>query len=523
MRRRPSPLLLLAVVAASACGSTVQDAAQPADGLGGTTVDNGQGTSGSSTTGTSPAGTTGVTTPGGTGGGTAGGGTQASTTRTGGGDTTSGSGALGSPDAQGIGITASKIYVGITYTINVDAAQRAIGANNLTSGNERADAQAVIDEINAHGGVAGRKLVPVWATYDAETTETRASQDQAACSTLTEDNKVFAVAGVGLTDTLPACLRKAGVLQVEGGVLISSDEQRFREYPQLFDITGLSQDRMMADQVRAWQRLGWFGGWDTTLGAPGKAKAKLGIVAYDDPNWRRPMTKVLLPALARAGHPVDPNDIAYIHVPASTAENGGSFNQISNAELRFRRDGVTHAIVLDAGGGLTLLFGKDANTQHYYPRLGLNTGAGMQGLYDAKEFDAKMLTGAMGLGWEPAIDLTAAKANAYATPATKRCYQVMKQRTGQTFDSTNAAAIALMFCDEINLIAAGAAGAGPTINLRTATAALERLGSGFPSATLATTFLGPGRHDALEIGYDMVWDSDCTCAAYRDKGHRIPS
>ena len=515
-----SPRLVLALLAVTACGSTAQVAGQQTDGLSGATGDGGQDAASSSSMGALPGGSSSSTTSGGSSGGTGGG---AGTTSTGAASgTSSGLSRPGMPDTQGIGVTATKIYVGVTYTVNVDSAQKAIGADGLTSGNERADAQAVIDEINAHGGVAGRKLVPVWATYDAETTETRASQDQAACSTLTEDNKVFAVAGVGLSDTLPACLRKAGVLQVEGGVLISSDKQRFSDFPQLFDITGLSQDRMMAEQVRAWQRLDYFSGWDTTLGRPGSAKAKLGIVAYDDPTWRRPMSKVLLPALARAGHAVDPNDIAYIHVPASTAENGGSFNQISNAELRFRRDGVTHAIILDAGGGLTLLFGKDANTQRYYPRLGLNSGAGMQGLYDAKEFDAKMLTGAMGLGWDPAIDLSAAKADTFATAATRRCYQVMKQRTGQTFDSTNAASIALTYCDEINLIAAAAAGAGPTINLRPATAAVERLGSGFPSAALAATYLGPGRHDALEIGYDMVWDSGCTCAAYRDRGHRIP-
>jgi len=87
-------------------------------------------------------------------------------------------------------------------------------------------------------------------------------------------------------------------------------------------------------------------------------------------------------------------------------------------------------------------------------------------------------------------------------------------RTGQTFDSTNAASIALQFCDGIDLVAAAARDAGQVIDLRTAMRAIERLGSSFASASLVATYLGPGRHDALEVGYDMVWDSDCGCAAY---------
>jgi ABC-type branched-subunit amino acid transport system substrate-binding protein len=117
---------------------------------------------------------------------------------------------------QGPGVTAKEIFIGIAYTANGDQANAAIGAA-ISRGDERKNAQAVIDQINERGGVAGRKLKPVFYAYDAQSTETSASQDQGACAAFTEDNKVFAVASGGLTETFNGCMQKAGVLRSRPG------------------------------------------------------------------------------------------------------------------------------------------------------------------------------------------------------------------------------------------------------------------------------------------------------------------
>ena len=51
----------------------------------------------------------------------------------------------------------------------------------MTQGDAHGETQVLIDDINAHGGAAGRKLVPVWHTYDAQSTNTSEAQAQAAC------------------------------------------------------------------------------------------------------------------------------------------------------------------------------------------------------------------------------------------------------------------------------------------------------------------------------------------------------
>lgn len=422
---------------------------------------------------------------------------------------------------NGPGVTAKEIFIGIAYTANGDQANAALGAA-ISRGDERKNAQAVIDDINEKGGVGGRKLVAVFHAYDAQSTETSASQDQAACATFTQDNKVFAVTTTGLTETFAACVLKARVLQITTGSIIFHDKEYMRQFPSFFH-QRLSQERMMAELVRALQRQDYFSGWDTNLAKPGPAKAKLGIISLDTPTFNRPLDKVLLPALARSGHPVDPSLVYRVHRPATNAEAGQTAADIQSATLRFRDAGVTHVVMLDVSAFLTLTFLNTARNQRYYPRLGANSATGMQALHDAGAVDAQHLNGAVGVGWMPTLDLPAGEGDAYLTPETKKCLDNNKKRTGQTFTSTNAASIALAPCDSIGAIAAAVRKAGTVVNFDTGRAAMEALGGSLRPAGIPKVFFGPGRHDGAEVGFDLFWDSGCTCAKYRDKGHRIPS
>ncbi len=424
---------------------------------------------------------------------------------------------------NGPGVTAKEIFIGIAYTANGDAANAALGASAITRGDERANARAVIDDINERGGVAGRKLVAVFHAYDAQSSETSAQQDQAACATFTQDNKVFAVTAGGLTDTFPACMKKAGVLQITSGGIIDPDNGFFSEFPTYFNVGTMSQDRMMRELVGAFTRQDYFSGWDPNLGRAASTKPKLGVLSLDTPSWNRPLDKVLLPALARAGHSVDPALVYRVFNPASQAEVSRTVADVQSATLRFRDAGVTHLVMLDANGSLTLLFAQNSRNQRYFPRLGANTATGMQALYDAGVVDAAQLAGAVGLGWLPILDLPAGKGDAYLTGATKRCLDNNKKRTGQTFTSTNAASIALIACDSIGAFAAAVGKAGPILNINTGRAGVEALGSSFQPSAIPRTFFSPRRHDGLELGFDLMWDSTCTCAKYKDRGHRIAS
>jgi ABC-type branched-subunit amino acid transport system substrate-binding protein len=114
--------------------------------------------------------------------------------------------ASSSQSAQGV--TPTAIKVGITYP-DVAAVRSIV---NINPGNYQAAYQALIDTINAQGGINGRKIVPVFAAINPLGTAPAAT----ACTELTEDDKVFAVMGFFQTPD-PACY-----VQTHGTALIGA-------------------------------------------------------------------------------------------------------------------------------------------------------------------------------------------------------------------------------------------------------------------------------------------------------------
>ncbi|HTD49406.1 MAG TPA: ABC transporter substrate-binding protein, partial [Acidimicrobiia bacterium] len=100
----------------------------------------------------------------------------------------------------GVGVTASTIKVGVAL---VDF--KCIAAYIQTMRiDEYKVYQAFIDDINAHGGIAGRKIVPVFQTFCPIVPAPALS----LCTKFTEDDHVFAVIGdfVDLTGQAQPCI-----------------------------------------------------------------------------------------------------------------------------------------------------------------------------------------------------------------------------------------------------------------------------------------------------------------------------
>jgi len=89
----------------------------------------------------------------------------------------------------GQGVTDDTITIGLTH-LDLDAI-REQGVIDTNHGPMAEHMQAMLDHINAEGGVGGRTLEMVVAPYDP----IDATASQAACLELTEDNEVFAVLG----------------------------------------------------------------------------------------------------------------------------------------------------------------------------------------------------------------------------------------------------------------------------------------------------------------------------------------
>jgi len=120
----------------------------------------------------------------------------------------SGSTQAGASSPADEGVTSTTIRIGISV-INFTALQ-AVGVT-LNDGNYQDAVSALTANMNAHGGVDGRKVVP----YFAEMNPANSSSITSSCSELTEDDKVFIV----LFPVYPDCFEQTYDTPVIGGVL----------------------------------------------------------------------------------------------------------------------------------------------------------------------------------------------------------------------------------------------------------------------------------------------------------------
>ncbi|MDP9182055.1 MAG: hypothetical protein M3P04_04680, partial [Actinomycetota bacterium] len=144
---------------------------------------------------------------------------------------TTATGATRIPSAglSGPGFSPSELKLGISLfqpgsvaeTFGIDAA----------FGDGRKQAEAVVKYVNAHGGIAGRTVKPVYYTVDfgRAGSYTDGSFEAEACELWTNDNRVFAAVNNAMSRTaLLSCLAKQGVPGIHDGMSI--DEKRLATY-----------------------------------------------------------------------------------------------------------------------------------------------------------------------------------------------------------------------------------------------------------------------------------------------------
>lgn len=421
----------------------------------------------------------------------------------------------GRNEIVGPGVTATTITIGLVYITNSEAADEAFGANGITSGDDQADVRTVVDDINKRGGVAGRKLVILPYGEDGTSAQPYAVTAQQMCTFMTQDHKVLAViVGSALGDA-KACLNRAGTAEFDGKTLGIMDSAEHTQVD--FSVAGMNTDRSVLAAVQAWTVGGWYSPWNTVTGAPDPhGTFKMGVLTEDDPEIVHAVHKVLLPALARAGHtPPAPQDIVTLREPGSAGDDGSVLAAIQNAVLKFRQDKVDHVLITDANGSATLFFANDAYSQHYYPRLGGGTGNAFQTLMETGNIQQKSVVGAVGAGWIPVLDLPYdGSAHKYESPAAANCRALMKAGGGQTFSSANPESVALGYCDGLTELATALARA-PSLTAVGLAQGAETIGRSLASALTVGLDIAPGHHDAAGAFYANVYDNGCGCFAYR--------
>jgi ABC-type branched-subunit amino acid transport system substrate-binding protein len=413
------------------------------------------------------------------------------------------------------GVTDTEIAIGLLYTVNGAAANAALGAAGITQGDERANYRILINDINANGGIAGRKIVPVFHGLDATSTQSLDSLFQAACDDLTQDHKVFA-AFSGSNETFRECVSSRGVLPIDNGGLTLAGADTFRKYADYIEISTINLDRMMTLMLEGVNAQGYFGGWSPQLGRPVAGRAKVGVVLWDLPAFRNAADKVLVPGLRNLGYAPANGDVIRIPYPTRNTDLGASTAAVSSAVLKLNSSGVSHVFLLDATGVLTLLFSQEAETQGYKPRYGSNTQNGWQALADAGSVPAGQLPGVVGIGWLPSIDVPATENTdngPYSSEARRRCMKLMKDN-GETYADVNAAAVALGACDSFWFFREVMKLAPPPISRANYLLGVHALGGNFQSTGVFATRFDPTHHDGAAAYRHWSYVPRCQCVSY---------
>lgn len=507
-------LCAFAVATLTACGSTAQVAVGPGstDGLGG----GGSQQATASPDGLGPAATGIGTAPG--DGGTAAPGAGPGVTAPVGSSppvgvrpgATAGSAAVGSGSYSAIPLTGrgwdrTSIVVGVTTQKDAQAVAESLNLNSVDAGDQEGDVQAVLKEINARGGLFGRKVVPLF--FDAKTTEDGEAQGQAACSFYTQDNKVVAVyqlALVGDTPSFRSCMAKAKVPVLAGGGQ-AFDDQVFRELGGYYTLVPLPSwtrfapafvDRLVAQR--------YFTGWDPNLGQPGAAPAKASFLCPDTPIGRR-VGALITRELTRVGH-----------APAEPTYYSTTNADVSGYVLRFKTIGVTHVLFCDLG---LFVFATQAETQGYRPRYGVSTFNTPVLFLQGTVPDAQ-LRGAIGSGFVPTLDVDDARdPGPKALPESAKCLATAAKH-GVTYAPERRFARAVLYdtCDVLHLVAAAAVAGGgltPEAMLR----GLAVAGARHRPAVTFSSGLSATAHGMPSSTRDLAWGDDCRCFAYRGPIH----
>jgi hypothetical protein len=318
------------------------------------------------------------------------------------------------PPSSARGVTATTIRIGLEFIKGADDARKNMGFQGVTSGDQQQQLQILTDEINRTGGLAGRKLVPVFHAYDANSSSNTSSNEQAACATFTQDNQVFAViSALNHTEIFFSCLSKVGVPYISAPGLTITDDDVFRRYPLHLELNAVSLSKQGDLFGKPLADTGYY-----------DKGAKIGLLTFDQPNFTRAVDQHLKPALRKIGRRVDDEvELAY---PQSTSDQGEMAAAIGNAVLRFRQNQITHVLITDVSALVTVLFATAAANQGYYPRYGWLSPNGGQAAADLIS-DKRSLQGAVELGWYPSIDLNAANQDIFPANA-KRCAQLFTSK-----------------------------------------------------------------------------------------------
>lgn len=385
---------------------------------------------------------------------------------------------------------ARPIQIGVEYLDDVGATASAVYGQALTLGDPEQVARAMVRWVNKHGGLAGRKIKPIFhGTKYEDALRDPVGAAEAACARFTQDAKVAAATILTTHENLISCLAKNDVVSIASGYPL--DETYFAQYAAHYFAPGtMHLTRANAVLVQQLGAAGWL------------RDARIGVAYRDSMPYRR-AADALVAQLEAQGAEV----VATFGVNESDLSQRPPQN--ANAVLQFRSKGATHVMFVDRGGSVSYYFMTAAENQGYRPLYGLSTNNNLATLQQLAP--KAQLAGATGVSFGPYDVLRPQDPG--PNGARRRCLKIMRAE-GMDLSDRNAEGAAMLYCDYFLFLKAAvdAAGRADAASIRRA---VDAFAGSYESALVFQTRFGADKHDGAAAIRMVGRGRDCDCWVYR--------
>ena len=403
------------------------------------------------------------------------------------------------------GVTDSSINVVFPVVSLTSLAGKLGFAETAEYGEQKKAIKLFVDHINQSGGINGRKINAIIATFTPENT----TEMRALCKDWTEGSPAaFAVLdGVGdWSNTNELCVAEEGKTPFIGQWTTVSNWTTDAS-PYLW-WTGPSQTQILQAVVD----------WGLSTGLLG-GKHKVGVVVGDQASDQLALHQYLLPDLKRAG--VTPVVEEVADEPTESATTG---TEAPLAVQKLKAAGVGTVIpVLSFNAFLPIL--QAETNQSYFPRLMLSdyeeSIESSLGLLPPDGPDGKALTGQEGVTTETlgGLDGPEPQSQGGYDPADRACWNIWHAAYPQTPPGNITDYIVEQgpvqgWCQEIDLFAAAARDAGHDLNRRTFAEAMARIKNYTGGYSLKLSygpdkFSGPTEYQVVKLNINTPPSPQC--------------
>ena len=383
------------------------------------------------------------------------------------------------------GVTDESLVISFVVT-DTSKVAAAFGWERPDEGDREAQIAALVEWVNARGGIAGRQIEAKVHVFDAITDGPIA--EEALCNAITQDDKAFAVVLTGqFQENARPCYANANTLMLDG-TLYPIDVKGYDDLaPYLWSPFLPTYDDLITGLAASLIDGGWF------------EDATVGVIAIQSELSQRVYDEQFLPLLTQAGidvvsyNTIDPTD-------------GASFdNDQLQAIVNFKEAGVDHVVAI-GGSRLVSWFINTSITQNFEPRYAMSS-------YDSPDFNvfnySDKLGGAQGVSVTPGFDIRQDQWPYPAEGAESECVEVFTN-AGLAADDRQTVRTGLIYCDALRLLET----AGESATELSATGlgeAIWAIGDSFDAASTYGVEFEPGQYAGGDLYVNISFDEGCGC------------